>query len=170
MIRRAPLHRSIPDRALYIFFAAVIVVAGFVTLNPDNLAARMLGTVWLWPSPERVTELYFTNPTKLPTTFETTENLPILFTTHSLEHQAIFYEYKIIQSSADGSQTHQLADGSFSLDHDQTKQTAAIAELHDVPGQSKISVQLTRGAVGTMPPHTYTIFFWINNAGEGATQ
>ena len=130
----------------------------------------MLGTVWLWPSPERVTELHFTHPSELPTTFETTENIPILFTTHSLEHQAIFYEYKIIQSTANGSQSHQLTDGSFTLDHDQSKKTAVSITPHNMPGQSKISVQLTREAAGTMPPHTYTISFWINNAGEGATQ
>ena len=96
----------------------------------------------LLPQPERLTELYFTNPNNLPTTYTPGQNQTVSFTVHNLEYRTTTYNYAINEVNQDGSVTQPLISDSFTIDQNQFKQVATAVTPIDMGSRVKISVEL----------------------------
>jgi uncharacterized membrane protein len=96
----------------------------------------------LLPEPERLTELYFTHPNSLPTTYTPGQTQTVDFTVHNLEYRTTDYQYKIIEQSQDGSQSQTQAVGSFTLPQNAYKPEAVMIPTADIGQNAKVEVEL----------------------------
>ncbi len=96
----------------------------------------------LLPEPEKLTELYFTNPNSLPTKYTPGQPQTVGFTVHNLEYATTDYKYKIIETSQDGSQSQTLASGSFGLLQNGYKKEAVNISTVDLGSHVKLEVDL----------------------------
>jgi hypothetical protein len=71
------------------------LAAGFHTLTQ-----RQLDSWKLLPQPERLTELFFSNPNALPTTYVPGANQSVAFTIHNMESHAERYRYTITEAAS----------------------------------------------------------------------
>jgi hypothetical protein len=101
----------------YIGLIVLCLVAVVVLLAIIKAPAikRQLNSWKLLPQPERLTELYYENNAKLPTTYTPGSMQQFSFTVHNLEYRTTTYSFQTIEQSGDGTQSHLLASGSFSL-------------------------------------------------------
>lgn len=100
-----------PVIALTIGVVAIIALGGIFHLAINH----QLHSWKLLPEPERLTELYFTDPNHLPSSYVPGQPQTVKFTVHNLEYRTTAYKYLITETSQDGKQSQQLADGTFSL-------------------------------------------------------
>lgn len=129
--------------------ATVLVVVSFVVFFITNRQEFTLATT---RQPERLTELFFVDPTHIPTSATEGQQLTINFTVHNLEAQPMTYPYTITFTDAQGAVTP-LADGSVTLP-DTAAQT--VAKQIIVPSgndRGEITVQL--------PTKKQAIHFWL---------
>lgn len=138
-------------------FIGIIVVA-FITFGVADAHGikDQLNSWKLLPEPERLTELYFTKPNKLPTTYNTTTNQSFGFTVHNLEYRNTDYLYQVEEQSTDGSQAAILNQGSFWLKQNQYKNISEPVSLLDFGSRVKISIDLTNV--------NETIDYWLNGS------
>lgn len=97
----------------------------------------------LLPEPERLTELYFTQPNNLPSRYTPGATQTVSFTTHNLEYRTTTYNYKIVEASQDTSQSQTLSAGSFTLPQNAYKQQSVTIPTADFGQHVKIEVMLT---------------------------
>ena len=103
---------------------------------------RQLRRWQLLPEPERLTELYFTQPNSLPTHYTSGQTQTVNFTVHNLEYQTTDYHYQIVEQTADGSQSQTLASGRFSLPQNASKHQSVIITTADIGQNVKVEVRL----------------------------
>jgi hypothetical protein len=120
--------------------ALVAVIAlGVIFHSPID---RQLHSWKLLPEPERLTELYFTHPNTLPSSYTTGQAQTVSFTVHNLEYQTIDYRYVIIETNQDGSQSQTLANSSFMLPQNGYKKAAVNISTTDMGPHAKVEVEL----------------------------
>lgn len=136
---------------IFALFAIVIVVASGVSLHQQIV--NQLNAWKLLPEPEKLTELYFTKPNNLPSTYIPGQKQNVRFTVHNIEYQTETYQYKILEQSQDGSQTQQLASGKFTLQQDQYQGQNVKVTPADMGKRVKIIVEL--------PTVNETISYWV---------
>jgi hypothetical protein len=69
----------------------------------------------LLPEPEKLTELYFTNPNSLPSKYTPGQVQTVSFTTHNLEYANTSYKYVITENDSSSNKSVNLASGNFRL-------------------------------------------------------
>lgn len=145
----------------YLVPAACAAVAAVLLIAVLNTAAitRQLNAWKLLPQPERLTELYYENHTKLPVKYlpDTPQNFS--FTVHNLEYETTIYTYLITQESEDGQQRRQLTDGSFALHHDTFRTTAVTIAPVDLGPRVKIITTITHRSAQN---NQEAIHYWVN--------
>jgi uncharacterized membrane protein len=119
----------------------VVIVIGAIFSAPST--KRLLNDWKLLPEPERLTELYFTHPNKLPTTYTAGQEQVIAFTVHNLEYRTTNYHYVIAEQSQSGGSTSTLTSGSFTLRQGQYKSPVLNIPLTDMGSGVKVSIDLT---------------------------
>jgi len=127
-----------PVILLSIAVIAVIAIGG-IFHAPIN---RQMHRWKLLPEPERLTELYFTNPNKLPKTYTPGQPQEVSFTVHNLEYRSMNYRYQITQSSQDGQQSQVMNTGAFSLGHDLYHTAAVNIPTVNLGDNVKVEVKL----------------------------
>ena len=133
----------------------ILAVAAF-----DHAAiAHQLHSWKLLPEPERLTELYFTNATNLPTTYRPDQTQDVQFAVHNLEHRITSYNYVISARSVDNANAAAatLAHASFTLVQNQTTTLAAPVTLPNLGAQATITI--------TLQPGNVSINYMINEKG-----
>jgi hypothetical protein len=95
--------------------AALLVLIAVLAIFNMGAINRQLHSWKVLPEPERLTELYYENHTKLPIAYTPDAAQSFAFTVHNLEYATTDYMYQVTQSSEDGTQTKELANGSFTL-------------------------------------------------------
>jgi hypothetical protein len=103
---------------------------------------RQLHAWKLLPEPEKLTELYFTSPNTLPSTYTPGQTQTVSFTTHNLEYQTTDYSYRITESAPDGSRAQTVATGAFSLPQNAYKRQNVIIPTADIGQNVKVEVEL----------------------------
>jgi uncharacterized membrane protein len=103
---------------------------------------RQMHSWKLLPEPERLTELYFTNPNSLPTKYTPGQTQLVNFTVHNLEYRTTNYQYKITETSQDRKQSQSLAAGSFSLPQNGYQKAAVSIATVDFGPRTKVEVRL----------------------------
>jgi hypothetical protein len=147
-------------RSQKLFFSiggGLLAVAVVVSLALSHVAIAHQMHAWkLLPEPERLTELYFTDHTKLPNLYYINATQTVSFTVHNLEYQNTAYTYKIVQQSEDGKTQQPLGSGGFTLPQNGYQKTVAVVAPIGLGSRSKISVLLSTNE---------SISYWVTEGG-----
>lgn len=133
----------------------------FVTTANASAITHQLRTWKLLPEPERLTELYFSNHAKLPTTYTTGQTQTVDFAIHNLEYRTVDYKYRITQTDKNGENAVELARGSVTLQHNQIAKPSAAVILTDFGEKSRLNVVLETGT------SSQAIFYNVTKQGGG---
>ncbi len=124
-------------------FVVSIIVVAFILGTAFHAQIKNQLNAWkLLPQPERLTELYFTQPNNLPTTYTPGQSQTVHFTVHNIEYRAETYPYKIVETSKDASKTQPLASGRFTLLQDQYQAMNIGVTPVDLGANAKIIIEL----------------------------
>jgi uncharacterized membrane protein len=96
----------------------------------------------LLPEPERLTELYFTHPNNLPSTYMPGQVQTVSFTVHNLEYRTTNYHYIITEINQSNNQVQTLASSSFVLPQGGYKKEAVNISTVDLGSHVKVEVDL----------------------------
>ena len=126
-----------------VLFVLILVVAATIGAP---VIKHQLNSWKLLPQPERLTELYFTNPNHLPATYVPGQTQTVSFTIHNLEYRNTEYSYVVKEVNQDSTVTQTLASASFSIDQNQFKAVSLDITPLDLGSYIKIVVDLqTKG-------------------------
>ena len=103
---------------------------------------KQLNNWKLLPQPEKLTELYFTNPNSLPTKYSPEQTQTVSFTAHNLEYQTVDYNYKIVESSQTNNQSQTLVSGNFTLSQNGYEKKSVNITTADLGSNVKVEVDL----------------------------
>jgi uncharacterized membrane protein len=118
---------------------AILIAIGALLHAPID---RQLHAWKLLPEPERLTELYFTQPNRLPTTYTPGQTQTVSFTVHNLEYRTTDYRYRIIETGQTTHQTQTLASGSFTLSQSAYERPTVRIIIADLGPRAKVGVVL----------------------------
>jgi hypothetical protein len=117
MAKQVEMHNMSTQRFTVVSLPSIIILAILLALSlifRQHIANQMRS--WhVLPEPERLTELYFTAPNNLPTTYVAGGPQTVSFTVHNLEAKDMTYRYAVTETGDTASQPADLATGSFSL-------------------------------------------------------
>jgi hypothetical protein len=139
---------------------SVLVLAALVVVATTQAHAikNQLNAWKLLPQPEPLTELYFTHPNNLPSTFTSGQSQTVSFTVHNIEYKTEVYPYSIVETSNNGAQSVTLANGSFTLQQNQYEKINRPATISDLGSRVKVEVNL--------PSVNESIDYWLNRSGS----
>lgn len=120
---------------------AIVACAAVLSIFHQGIYSQ-LNNWKLLPQPEHFSELYFTSPDTLPTTYLPGRSQHVFFTVHNMEYRTTNYPYQIIQTSQDGQQLEVLASGTFTLAQNQSHTQQLTITPIDLGTRSKITVEL----------------------------
>ncbi|HEV2412373.1 MAG TPA: hypothetical protein VGS28_01045 [Candidatus Saccharimonadales bacterium] len=127
---------------LYVSVCIVfLAVASFGVLDREHIR-NQLNDWKLLPQPERLTELYFSNPNSLPSTYKANQTQNIAFTTHNLEYHREDYHYTITETGADH-KSSVLGSGAFELAQNQYEHKSQPVSLTDLGSRVQVTISLT---------------------------
>ena len=151
----------IPLILRYSIAAVTLAIAGFAAFTFANNSQTILGSMQLWPQPERTTELFFEKPNELPRTITPDNPLPVAFTVKNREFATVAYNYKIEQITPDANQRTTLKSGTLELAHEQHTdiQTDVVATLTQAP--SELAVTLTYQDTQHDTAKNRVISYWL---------
>src|SRR5581483_4965980 len=86
------LSTVIKSKALVVTGVAILAMVAIGAYSVRHTSAFINATTH---QPERYTELYFKNPTKLPATVAPGAEVPVSFTAHNVEAHAMSYPYAV---------------------------------------------------------------------------
>jgi uncharacterized membrane protein len=134
LIRQAkPVHAALIGLLIVIVLSASLFHHAFA----DQLNA------WkLLPQPERLTELYFTHPNSLPTTYSAGATQTVSFTVHNLEYRTTTYHYVISEQGDSVTTPTTISQGSFTLTQNAYAKPVVNIPLMDDGANAKITVTL----------------------------
>jgi len=140
-----------------IFYALLgIIIVGVISFGvADAHGIKDQLNDWkLLPEPEKLTELYFTHPNSLPSTYIAGSTQAVAFTVHNLEYKNTNYKYQVEEQSSDGSQTATLTQGSFWLNQNKYKTVSENINISNMGSRVKVIVDLTNV--------NESISYWVN--------
>lgn len=131
----------------------ILMIVGLVTLFITQHQAFTLATT---RQPERLTELFFADPTHIPTNVTQGQPLNVSFVVHNLESQTMSYPYTITFTDAQGVTTP-LGDGTTTLPDSAAQNITKQVTVPVGDGRGEITVQL--------PTKKQSIHFWVQRQG-----
>jgi uncharacterized membrane protein len=126
--------------ALIVLSVFVIIMLGIIFHKSIH---NQLNDWKVLPEPEKLTELYFTHPNSLPTTYTPGQSQTISFTVHNIEYQTENYKYKITELASDGQKSQVLSRGKFTLPQDKYQHKSVNISTPDLGHHVKVEVTLT---------------------------
>lgn len=116
---------------------------GVIGFSAQGIIGKQLVAWDLLPKSQAETELYFTEPTKLPTTYAPEQPMPINTTTHNASDQTKHHTYQIVQTSDDSHMSPTfLHEERIALLPGETKQIQSTVKPVDTGERANFSVQL----------------------------
>jgi uncharacterized membrane protein len=137
----------------WVVIGVVIIIALIIGFHSP--IDRQLHNWKVLPEPERLTELYFTHPNSLPTTYTPGQKLPVNFTVHNLEYKTETYHYQISETNNAGSQTKILTTGSFILKQNRYHIMNVNITTTDMGGRAKVTTTLVNV--------NESVDYWVKN-------
>lgn len=115
----------------------------FLTIFSLQSNIKNLLLSWdLLPKPEKITELYFTEPSKLPSTYTPNQPVEVNFTVHNVTGETKTYHYDISASPENDAADISLSTQSFTLQSDETRAVKASVSPPDLGARIKFNVVL----------------------------
>ena len=128
-----------------------------ITFGPP-IFAKQLAAWQVLPRSEPLTELYFKDYRKLPTTLQAGAMASTSFVIHNLEHQHLTYRYEITAVSDNNAETL-LGFGDLVLSHDQSRDIRQSFTLPSTTGSTMIKVTLHYNSQSK--PKEQAIHYWV---------
>jgi uncharacterized membrane protein len=128
--------------AALVFVGLVVIVVILLSVGFYTQIKNQLNDWKLLPQPERLTELYFTTPNSLASTYVPGQVQKVNFTVHNLEYQTETYRYQIIEENQDGSKTQTLTSSTFTLSQNQYQSVSFTGPLVDMGANARIVINL----------------------------
>lgn len=151
--------------------AAVAFIALFLVIFGIAQRQAIYDQLYDWkliPRPERLTELYFSDHTNLPTTYEPGDQQTVKFTVYNLEYLDTKYTYKITVTNEDDTEFPTLASGKIQLAHDQAINSEAQITLPDAGNRSKVVVTIYYQGIkfgeDDLSDQEQSIHYWVENS------
>jgi uncharacterized membrane protein len=142
------------------------LVAGLIVLLV--IIAIVLGSIFhsqiknqlndwkLLPQPESLTELYFTKPNNLPSSYIAGQSQTVRFTVHNQEYKTMTYHYLVVEQSQDGSQSQTLSSGDFTIGQNVYQGENVTVVPANLGSRVKIVIEL--------PTVNESIDYWANGS------
>lgn len=137
---------------LIVFLGNVLWLSGAAA----NFYQMSLAETWKKSTshmPEALTELYFSDPTAVPTTYTPGKAIPVSFSLHNLERGTAVYRYRIYVEGQGRAEINQLV-----LHDGETKRVDTEVMIPGSPARTKVTVEL----IG----ESQRIYFWVDKADE----
>jgi uncharacterized membrane protein len=131
------------------------------TLNAHAIS-NQLHSWKVLPEPERLTELYFTNPTKLPTVYTAGVTQDVSFTVHNIEYAPVSYTYQVHEQPENTTNAITLTGGNFTIVQDQQITVPLHLTLTDVGARAKIVIYLSFREPGASTNTMQQIDYWVS--------
>ena len=127
---------------LVVILVVLLLAAVAVLMYAQKDAVYAQLNAWhLVPVPERFTELYFEDHTKLPTTIAQGEPASFSFTIHNLEGATTVYPYQVYFRYLDGTQVV-FSTGTVQIPDNGYDTTGVVYKFISSPKQGSIGVNL----------------------------
>lgn len=145
MAEAAANHRDqrLLRKVLWISTSFVVVCALAASLIFHTAIANQLNVWKLLPEPERLTELYFTQPNNLPAVYTPGMPQALSFTVHNLEYATTAYHYTVEEQDEAGISQQALTSGDFTLRQNEYKTVDLNIYLPDMGPKTQVIVTLT---------------------------
>lgn len=142
-----PMEReqSYQQRRSRVPLLASVIVLLLVILVAFNLHAikDQLNSWKLLPEPQKLTELYFNSPNKLPDIYVPGQSETLGFTVHNLEYKNVNYSYQVVERSLNSNKSINLVKGTFDLEQNDYKSVNLSLVPVNVGSKAEITVKLT---------------------------
>lgn len=152
-------------RLAYLLFAFSLILLMVVGFIQRTAITNQLHAWQVLPQPDQLTELYFEDHQKLPTTYHVGNSETVKFTTHNLEQQQVSYGYKLYAASEDGTARVELGSGSFTIDHNQQHTVSVAPAIPDLGQRVRVSIELhingVKSPTGNITDHTQSLHYWV---------
>ena len=133
-----------------------VVLIGGVAVVYHNPVRRQLAAWRLLPQSQRLTELYFTSPSTLPTHYAVGKTQLVAFTIHNLQFRTERYDYRIVETSQAGNVTRVLKSGAFVLSNNAYRRQLDSVSLIPLGYRVQVSVTLTN--------NNQSIYYWVTRS------
>jgi hypothetical protein len=137
--------------------ATVVVILVGLAIAFHHTIHNQLNDWKVLPEPEKLTELYFTHPNKLPSSYTPGQPVAVDFTVHDLEYKTENYKYQIIESNNSRSQHRVLGTGSFTLKQNHYRAANVNITTADLGPRVNLEVNLIN--------FNESVDFWVNSRG-----
>jgi uncharacterized membrane protein len=104
---------------------------------------RQLNAWKVLPQPERLTELYFTDHTKLPSTYAKGDSQTVAFTVHNLEYRETQYHYILSETDQTSNVSTDVTSGDFKLEQNKFQKITIPITLSELGPTAKVTVRLS---------------------------
>jgi uncharacterized protein DUF1616 len=139
---------------IYILFVIIGTLLLFVGSYIEPILSQDKHQWALAKEPENITELYFTDHTKLPKKYTPGQTYQLSFDVHNKESESVTYTYKILQQDDSiKSIMTTLKTGSFVVENGKVHTEAINITYADSNSRSKIIVEL--------PKQKQAIHYWV---------
>lgn len=123
----------------------------------------------LIPRPERLTELYFTDHTNLPKTYKPDETQIVKFTVNNLEYRTTDYTYVVsVMNDDESDEIIDRAQGSFTLDHEQSKAIETPITITAKGPRAKVIVTIYYQGIkfgeDNLSDQEQSIHYWVEDS------
>lgn len=152
--------------------AAVAFLTLFVVVFGIAQRQAIYDQLYDWkliPRPERLTELYFTDHTNLPTTYEPDETQIVKFTVRNLEYRTTDYTYVVgVLNDDESDELLSRATGTFKLDHEQSKDMETPITITAKGPRAKVIVTIYYQGIkfgeDDLSDQEQSIHYWVEDA------
>ncbi|HEU4913853.1 MAG TPA: DUF1616 domain-containing protein [Candidatus Saccharimonadales bacterium] len=152
------------------FFVGIMLVLAVGAYAGRHAIYDQLYDWKLIPRPERLTELYFTEHTKLPRTYQSGQQQAVRFIVRNLEYRTTTYTYVVTQEAEAGKASQELARGIFTLGQDKSKRLDVPVQLTNQGAKSRIVVTVIYDGIafGQDAPskQQQAIYYWVAKEGQ----
>ena len=150
--------KSLRQHLAPIIAATVVIILLILGLVFHQPIKNQLNSWKLLPEPERLTELYFTKPNNLPSTYTPGQSQTVSFTVHNLEYRTTAYPYQISEQNQADTQSQTLAQGQFTLKQNAYEHAVSTIVLPDLGSRVKVVINL--------PNLAESIDYWVSEGGS----
>lgn len=135
--------------------AIIVVLVGVWEWGAHQQQVGQEFTLATTRQPERLTELFFADPSKIPSAVADGQSVLVSFIVHNLEAHDMTYVYKITFTDANGAVTTLVTD-SVAIKNTQSHTVSQLVILPVGTGRGEINVQL--------PDKNQSIHFWVERS------
>jgi hypothetical protein len=144
-----------PTTVLKWFAVAVVVISatvGAFYLIVNNQSVKNELARATTRQPEHYTELYFAEPSKIPSHVQTGQTVPVSFVVHNIEARDMTYRYTVTYTDAAGAVTT-FADNTIIISNGQLQTITHNVVVPAGTGRGQVAVQLINKG--------QTVHFWL---------